>query len=402
MQLKVFILFLLSGIPTDRIFAANLHCSEDFCAYYVEKNECMPTSDVCQIQNKTHNGELFPGQVPCGCCDVCLQNLLEGDSCSIGSPDVTPPMLVCGPGLYCKQNKEKSEFTCQKMSHTRCFQEQIAYDEKRAADLVGSYMQRPKCDGDGNFVSSKCNIGQSCFCVNKDGKRIFGEAPHNATTELTMKCECSRMVDHFMSTMKFNHPVLTARCQEDGSFDSLQCMNEKCVCVEPDSGAPSSSVTVVTGTDYKLMPCFDRTMHLEYKYPHNCEEITSDLTKEIEKAKSHKFIVFEYEFPNCQPDGWFDAVQKDGNTLFCVDKYNQRIGEFEAQAGSEDAVNMNCKCARTYNLMKKYKKDLPECAPNGNFKKKQCRNQMCYCVDEDGLQLTKEVPDTDEFDCPEI
>lgn len=214
-----------------------------------------------------------------------------------------------------------------------------------------------------------------------------------------MKCECSRMVDQFMSTMKFKDPILTARCQEDGSFDPLQCMNEKCVCVEPDSGSPSSSVTVVTGTDYKLMPCFDRKMHLEYKYPHNCEEMISELTDELEQAKNKQFSMFELEFPKCQPDGWFDAVQKYGNSLICVDKYNQRIEEFEAEEGSLSAAEMNCKCARTRNLLRKFNMTPPECTVNGNFEKKQCRNETCFCVDEDGLQITKEVPETEELNC---
>lgn len=35
--------------------------------------------------------------------------------------------------------------------------------------------------------------------------------------------------------------------------------------------------------------------------------------------------------------------------------------------------------------------EKPECCPNGNFQKWQCRRGFCYCVDSDGSQIQKEV-----------
>lgn len=36
--------------------------------------------------------------------------------------------------------------------------------------------------------------------------------------------------------------------------------------------------------------------------------------------------------------------------------------------------------------------DVPDCAENGNYLPAACRRGICYCIDEDGLQNSNEVP----------
>lgn len=52
------------------------------------------------------------------------------------------------------------------MSHTECFKEQLAFDELKAKDngtytIIGSLMQRPICDADGNYGPIKCTLEQT-------------------------------------------------------------------------------------------------------------------------------------------------------------------------------------------------------------------------------------------------
>jgi hypothetical protein len=49
-------------------------------------------------------------------------------------------------------------------------------------------------------------------------------------------------------------------------------------------------------------------------------------------------------------------------------------------------------CARTrFLLERKGKTELPTCCANGNFRRKQCRRGLCYCVDCNGNQEEKEM-----------
>jgi hypothetical protein len=49
-------------------------------------------------------------------------------------------------------------------------------------------------------------------------------------------------------------------------------------------------------------------------------------------------------------------------------------------------------CARTrFLLERKGMTELPACCANGNFRRKQCRRGLCYCVDCNGNQEGKEM-----------
>lgn len=50
-------------------------------------------------------------------------------------------------------------------------------------------------------------------------------------------------------------------------------------------------------------------------------------------------------------------------------------------------------CARVVDLLTKNKRiEFPQCCPNGNYKRINCRRGMCYCVDSNGHQISLEVP----------
>uniref|UniRef100_A0A182J2H6 Uncharacterized protein n=1 Tax=Anopheles atroparvus TaxID=41427 RepID=A0A182J2H6_ANOAO len=93
-------------------------------------------------------------------------------------------------------------------------------------------MQRPTCDGDGNYQSVRCIPGQTCFCVDEEGNRIFGEAVNTANIQISMRCECSRLAVKARKLLNSQYPVLTSRCDSKGSFDQLQCVDDMCVCVD--------------------------------------------------------------------------------------------------------------------------------------------------------------------------
>ena len=95
------------------------------------------------------------------------------------------------------------------LESSKCYTAQKQFDDQRQAGLIGHLMQRPECDGDGNFQPVRCIPGQtwvmeclvflgkllmscclsfSCYCVDEEGKRIFGEAVHTASIQISMRC----------------------------------------------------------------------------------------------------------------------------------------------------------------------------------------------------------------------
>lgn len=76
---------------------------------------------------------------------------------------------------------------------TPCFAEQNKFDKDKDEGKIGNYRPRPRCDKDGYYESIRCISGQTCHCMNQDGRRIFGEAVETEAIEFYMKCgECRK------------------------------------------------------------------------------------------------------------------------------------------------------------------------------------------------------------------
>ncbi|XP_055379337.1 uncharacterized protein LOC129610703 [Condylostylus longicornis] len=366
----------------------NLKCSPNFCEKYVDTHSCNIMSDACDDLK----GEYFAGEGPCGCCKICMKYLAENEFCTIGSPETPPPMMMCGPGLSCQSEDNRC-----KLMNTDCFNEWKRYNETIKEGKPLKYVEKPVCNGDGKYGPIKCNVNQTCFCVDEDGTRIFGEAIYTESTKFSMNCECSRANKKFNDMIKFKYPVLKARCLGDGSYDPLQCLNENCTCIERESGSIiNDRIYNLTEISYQNLPCYNRNWHTDWKYHHDCEEIIMDFLNKIHSSLSKNIKPFDMIVKECQPDGWFNSFNENSTSKFCVDKFNRIIENYSVPKNSKEAESMNCKCARTQDLLKRNKKEIPECCPNGNFKELQCRKvndekRECYCVDENGLQIEKEV-----------
>uniref|UniRef100_A0A182QB15 Thyroglobulin type-1 domain-containing protein n=1 Tax=Anopheles farauti TaxID=69004 RepID=A0A182QB15_9DIPT len=383
--------------------AKNYVCTEDFCDTYRESNECDTLKIACRVQNATHNGIVFPSATPCSCCKTCVENLRLGEDCSVGGLGYPVPAGICGPGLYCKVAEGDEHPTCQPMlESSKCFTAQKAYDEQRQQGLIGHLMQRPDCDGDGNFQPLRCIPGQTCYCVDEDGKRIFGEAVHTASIQISMRCECSRLAAKARTLLNSQYPVLTSRCDSKGSFDQLQCVEDMCVCVDMHTGRPSSDLRNVT-RGLASLPCFDKRLHENTTYLRDCENVKIAQIMDISEYTSGDFNVLEFDRDICQPDGFYDRIQlhPTGGYQYCADRDGAPIEEYRAPLSTPLAATMNCKCARARKLLLDSKSlEVPECCPNGNYKRLACRRGECYCVNEDGEQVGVERPEKDKQKLP--
>uniref|UniRef100_A0A6M2DWG9 Putative thyroglobulin type i repeat protein n=1 Tax=Xenopsylla cheopis TaxID=163159 RepID=A0A6M2DWG9_XENCH len=379
--------FLFILVAVKLCAGQDLRCSEAFCEDYKDNEGCLPVPDECLAQNQTHNGALFPSPTPCNCCQTCLKHLKEKDECSLGRPGVPTPESICGPGLICVDTPG-SHPICEKDTSRKCYKEQKDYDDKKNNGTVGKYEERPKCDERGNYKPVKCIQGQTCYCVSEDGERIFGEDIYSQSADLLMNCRCSRAA-HIASQLNSGWmPYQPMRCSSTGSFEQLQCLDDFCMCVYPVSGDPVSNPVNMTTDGLSKLDCYNEKEHPNTTYLRNCEKELLDQLKDIAQRQKDGFIVLEYELQQCQPDGWYAPVKTEKDKKICVNKFGGQIETYEAQLNSPEALNMNCKCARTKWLLNS---TLPQCANNGNFKPKQCIDKECWCVDEDGNQIEKET-----------
>lgn len=90
----------------------------------------------------------------------------------------------------------------------------------------------------------------SCYCVDQQGERIFGEALYTPGMGILMRCECSRMEMSLRNLLKVDSKSnYFVRCDEMGSYDRLQCVGDKCVCVDHHTGSPTSPMYNQTNLD---------------------------------------------------------------------------------------------------------------------------------------------------------
>ncbi|XP_059614092.1 uncharacterized protein LOC132260156 [Phlebotomus argentipes] len=385
------VLFLYSA----SVVADNFVCTDEVCRRYREETGCPLMALACRAQNSTHNGRIFPSPVSCNCCETCIENFELDEDCTLGSPGAPIPHGMCGPGLSCAFDDNDEHTTCQKMTDTDCLRDQSSYDTERLNGTIGHLMQRTLCDADGGFSPIKCIPGQICYCVNDQGERIFGESLNYRGIEVVMKCECSRQEAVINTVLDTDMKIPFVRCNETGSFDKLQCINDQCLCVDPHLGFPTSSIVNITVDGLHSLPCFNESGYSNSSYNRECAEKKAVLVQKLYKrAKMGIYAVDESEsYEMCQPDGFFARIQRNDTHKFCADKFGMSIRNYNAVLGSEDANTMTCNCARVEMLLREIGAfEIPSCCPNGNYPKMSCRRGFCYCTDENGNQTTSEVP----------
>ncbi|VEN38843.1 unnamed protein product [Callosobruchus maculatus] len=368
----------------------NILCTSNIC----KDIKCEPVSDFCDQQNATHRGITFPSPTTCNCCkDYCVEYLNEGERCSVGNPSSPPATKMCGPGLQCKtQTDLDDDGICSRMV-TDCTKKQDEYDERRSKGTLGSMELRPECDEEGYFASYRCIPGQSCYCVSKSGSRIFGESDFSGVPSFTMQCKCSRDYEEaLLVTGQDLGPHQHFRCSADGSYDELQCIGEKCLCVNRFDGSPTypdDPLVDINRISSKTLNCY--TAMRPGLYYRNCEDEYFQALKNLEEmVKDATFDeIFNYELPKCDIDGTYKAVQENATHKMCVDKDKKIL--LAIDKSNSLAEKMDCKCLRATSIMSTVEK--PTCdKETGNYETIQCRRGICRCVDSDGNQVCNKSP----------
>ncbi|XP_050296801.1 uncharacterized protein LOC126736466 [Anthonomus grandis grandis] len=367
---------LISGLGDEDITCRATSCKNAVCD---------PVNSKCST-SITNSGVYMLSPDICNCCEYCLQNLAQGDTCSVGDPSQNKFTSICGPGLACLVSSESSsDGTCQPMS-TSCAKEQQSYDIRRKNGYLGTMETRALCDEDGFYGKYKCIPGQSCYCLHSNGSRIFGEKNYNTLNDY-MSCACSRAYYDAVDTIgRELYPHEHFKCNSDGSFASLQCINEECLCVDSQDGAPTypdDALVKIDEINKETLPCYTSTKQGQYYT--KCEKEFLNIYKEVQelKRKNSYNLILGYKYPKCDLDGSYQAVQENFTHKYCVDKEGNMLTSPILKTNSLAAA-MDCKCVRATLLISTAEK--PSCQENGNYEQVQCRRGVCRCVDSDGNQ----------------
>jgi len=186
------------------------------------KCETSLTAESC-----SNNGGLLKVKAGfCGCCDMCVQQLGEGDDCSSSMLIGVPATSECtGKDLYCDFKSR----TCTKPT--------CAMKKKELEDYVAKLPMRPlgltipECAADGSYAGKQCS-GSQCYCVDDKGTNIGFE--HNKwETDDKVLCQCARD-----RTAYFARGIIGRlfHCTDMGDYHTVQCNGSVCFCADRKTG----------------------------------------------------------------------------------------------------------------------------------------------------------------------
>ncbi|KAG8179336.1 hypothetical protein JTE90_011600 [Oedothorax gibbosus] len=362
----IIVAFLISCALSQHRFG----CEEDFCA---KKVKCPPFKCVS-------GSRIIENATTCGCCHWCVKALELDDHCDVESLSEIPTK-ECGPGLICDKKQSKCVY-----ANTECMKDQKKYDELEYSKLPFG-KTRPECDDFGYYKPVVCINDVLCYCVNKQGKRIFGTDV--ASKKDMMHCNCSRDFDEFPRSKSVDNFL---RCLPNGNYGKLQCTGKWCYCMQDVS--QGAGYIAKANTTLESLQCYDETLHNDYDpmLRSKCLQKRYKLQQEIKKYEDQTVTVIGVDLPECELDGSYAPVQCKNDRCYCVKKNGDKFG---FSVSRKEAKGMNCRCVRGNELLRGEKnknKNMKlfekfQCLLNGNYKSTQNIGPVSITVSEMGYQI---------------
>lgn len=314
-------------------------CYENYCS--TKGNECPAFS--CE------DGRTVENATKCGCCPLCIRSLKEGEECISEYYGWRRGIVECGFGLICKVDSGIKA----KCVPTECLQRKRNYEQIYSSEVKPQLKPTFECDHFGNFEPSDdvsenpavvCINDVLCFCVDKNGKRIFGTdfAKGNAS-ESNMNCGCSQDINDFPTAVdSANLP----RCLSNGDYDPLQCIENKCFCMD---SAHYHEYEVFDSSEMKKLYCYNEDRHKNNR----TSKCFSELEEKTRYFKGKNLIVIGADYTKCELDGTYFPLQCKKGRCFCV-KRNGEIQSGYENVKKEDG-KMLCRCLRDKEIIESYK-----------------------------------------------
>ncbi|WAR04196.1 SAX-like protein [Mya arenaria] len=319
---------------------AVIPCPENACALM----KCAAVADCVGRVNE--NGGW------CGCCDICMTQLVEGQVCMQTFLLGVPATSECGEGLECSRESG----TCVK-TVAPCLRrkEEIERGRQNGLPLIG--VSEPVCDVNGNFHAVQC-FGSVCTCVDREGQQLQ-DFKADIGSLATMNCQCARDLDDYMKSGLVGKLFY---CDANGNYKTT-------------TAAPMEASTAAPATSGSLLGSIVSGMQV----------INGACAKELTSAQSSGLLgTF---VPECDADGMYTPRQCQGSECYCVRKDGTKIEGYSAPISQK--MHVTCQCARdkdsyaTMGLMGR----IHTCRLNGNYQVYQCLGSMCHCTDSAGNRI---------------
>eukprot|EP00745_Piridium_sociabile_P007692 TRINITY_DN15138_c0_g1_i1.p1 TRINITY_DN15138_c0_g1~~TRINITY_DN15138_c0_g1_i1.p1 ORF type:complete len:232 (-),score=35.17 TRINITY_DN15138_c0_g1_i1:292-987(-) len=177
----------------------------------------------------------------CGCCDLCVTQLAEGDRCISYMPVGVPATTECQEGLIC----DPHTYTCQPTARQTlsCAErlQQIHAAQTNGLPLLGQFI--PVCEADGTYFARQCH-GSMCYCVDFKGAKITGYGA-NIREAANVGCKCARDQHAYMQTRRIGKMF---SCTRTGNYQRYACSGSVCYCADELGAMKDGSATVNIGS----------------------------------------------------------------------------------------------------------------------------------------------------------
>nr|XP_039259166.1 nidogen-like [Styela clava] len=220
------------------------------------------------------------------------------------------------------------------------------------------------------------------------------EIPEVVVTPATQTV-CERQLQQVQQFQRENPGIVDEiffpTCTDVGTFAPRQCLtyNSICWCVDEDTGEEIHGTRTEPLVGYQL-DCSDVRAPPPAQTP--CQEDRSNAETDRIVAGSEANSIF---MPRCMESGAYEPVQQlpDGSFM-CVDFDGEEISRSTEMPNCLTPCQLAAYVAESSNIFLETNEFVVRCKADGDYNPEQCVETYCYCVDENGLEITNSRVET--------
>ncbi|XP_023185938.1 thyroglobulin isoform X2 [Xiphophorus maculatus] len=242
----------------------------------------------------------------------------------------------------------------------------------------------PRCSPSGGYQPVQCRDAE-CWCVDPQGQEAPGSRTAGRPARCPTSCETARATAmKVKSNMAAGAEIHIPACSEDGDFLPLQCIADRCFCVDGKgrkmaAGPTGGAVTCPENKTLELHSSAGR-----------CSKALAEVTAFRQEVDSLVFLSNSTHFPV-----GYGFLLAEGLSLSQSEE-ELRLSQSEELKVSERFLSRSrsaLRLAASSTLLmllpphrRSYQLFTPQCDAAGNWRLTQCYHStgQCWCVDEEG------------------